>query len=76
VFTGFNLPSIRRALSADEQDQLKQLLTRHLNSREPEPLSSIGKGLLGTGVGLIGSTLGQDAIDEVEKIFKREIELD
>jgi len=50
-----------------------KLLTRHVNSRAPKPLSSIGKGLIGTGVGLVGSTVAQDGINEIEKAFKREI---
>lgn len=70
----FDMFSIRRGMSVEKRDQLAQLLTRYLNSREPEPIGSIGKGLIGTGVGLIGSSLAEDAIDEVEKIFKREPE--
>ena len=50
-----------------------KFVTRHVNSRAPKPLSSIGKGLIGTGVGLVGSTVAQDGINEIEKAFKREI---
>jgi hypothetical protein len=62
--------------TAEEQSQVSKLLTRHLDSRTPKPLSSIGKGLIGTGVGLVGSTVAQDAINEVTKAFRREMDLD
>jgi hypothetical protein len=65
-----------RELSSDEQDQLKSLLVRHLNSRAPEPLGSIGKGLIGTGVGIAASSLAQDAIGGVESLFNRSVSLD
>jgi len=67
----------RRELSSDELQQLTSLLTRHLESRAPQPLSlgSAGKGLLGTAVGLGASSVAQDAIDGVESLFNRSVSL-
>jgi hypothetical protein len=47
-----------------------------LSSCAPKPLSSIGKGLNGTGVGLVRSTVAQDAINKVTKAFRHEVNLD
>lgn len=46
---------------------------RELETREP--LGAVGKGLLGTGVGLIGSGIAQDAIDGVKSLFDRRDDL-
>lgn len=65
----------RRALTDEEHTQLEQLLAAHLNSRSPEPIGSIGKGLIGTGVGLAASTAASEAVEEIKKLFTREIDV-
>lgn len=62
----------RRELDDDEHEQLVRLLARHLQSREPQPLGAVGKGLIGTGVGLLGSGVAQEAIDGVKDLISRE----
>ena len=44
--------------------------------REPEPIGSIGKGLIGTGVGLAASSGIEEAIDGVKSLFNRSDSLD
>ena len=60
---------IIESLSAREEEILSDLLARHLATREP--LGSVGKGLLGTGVSLVGSSLASEAINEIESLFKK-----
>jgi hypothetical protein len=66
-----------RELSSDEEDQLRKLLTRHLNTREPAfpELGPIGKGILGLGAGITASSVAQEAIDGVESLFNRSVSL-
>jgi len=79
--TGVGL--VGSGLAQDAIDEIKSLFNRDLSSvemeslfkREPEPLGAIGKGLLGTGVGLAGSGLAQEAIDAIKGLFDRELSI-
>ena len=58
----------KRELSAREE-VFSDLLARHLATREP--LGAVGKGLLGTGVSLVGSSLASEAVSDIESLFKK-----